>query len=212
MFKQKYKIKKKKKIVSPYKIFFIFVIILIFTTYAYALFSDNLILNIKANILASGIKNGKSTYYWKLVNSWGGSSANSTMYQLQFLVDYKDDDASTWEINMDIPDGLVIKNCKCWQASSMTLSGNTLTLIANSWNGSISTGSSFDLTLQLEFQGKPGISNAKKPQEVFSNFIFNRLKLKYYDPNNPNITDDDSTNTIKSNTTGGNTTTGEYCE
>lgn len=148
---KKYKIKKRKKLISPYYIFFIFAISLLFVSYGYALLSDTLNIKGKANILSSNKEYGNSTYYWSLFTTWTNDVGGMT-YQVEIPITNLDGDISLWEVSFDVPLGCVASTENIWQASEVTISGNTVTLKGKDWNGFVANGSELSLNLILPFK------------------------------------------------------------
>ena len=170
---KKYKIRKRKKFVNPYIIFAIFAISILFVSTGYAIFSDSLNIVGKANILASGgsdVEYGNSTYNYKLYSIWPNSFGGMT-YQTIISFTNLDEDMDSWEIKFDLPDGFLIDKSDLWQASSRTLSGNTVTLKDAGWNGYIANGSTFDFNFILAFDREVDFN--------FTNFIVNGKSVNW---------------------------------
>lgn len=160
MFK-KYKIKKK-KIINIYIIFFIILLSTFFMAYGYSLLSDTTTIKGRANILSNDTSN--STYSWKAPNTWGtGNNWDPTWYQLEFTINNNDADISEWTLNFDVQDGILPERTNAWSASSTSVSGNTVTMVCQSWNGYVVSGGSVTLGFQLAFSNAlpMSISNVK---------------------------------------------------
>ena len=148
---KKYKIKKHRKFVSPYFIFIIFAIAVLFVTSGYSLLSDNLSIVGKANILNSDAKvYGNSTYTWSLYTSWPNTDGGTT-YQVEMPINNLDSDIDLWEVSFDIPLGCTATPQNVWQASEVTISGNNITLKGHSWNAFLGNGSTLSLNIILPF-------------------------------------------------------------
>lgn len=169
---KKYKIRKRKKFVNPYIIFAIFAISILFVSTGYAIFSDSLNIVGKANILASGgsdVEYGNSTYNYKILSTWSNAYGGIT-YQIEIPFTNLDGDMDSWEVKFDLPDGFLVTS-NIWQASSVTLSGNTVTLKDAGWNGYIANGSTFTFNFILDFDREVDFS--------FTNFIVNGKAVNY---------------------------------
>lgn len=136
---KKYKFKKRRKSLNPYIVFAMFAICLIFVSTGYALLSDTLTINGKATFLdssgGSDYELGDSTYTYSVLSTWANASGGIT-YQIE--IDYLnlDGEINGWELKFDLPDGFLVTS-NIWQSSSVSLSGNTVTLKDNGWNAGI---------------------------------------------------------------------------
>lgn len=166
--RKRYKIKKRHKALNSYIIFIVFFIFALLISSAYALLSDSLKVNGKANILIN-TEEGASTYSWELLESWPGTEG-TFYYQIEIYVLNRDGDHNSWEVKFDLPDGFLISS-NLWQASSVTLKGNTVTLTSHEWNSYIADGSTFTLNLILGFESPIDFT--------LSNLILNGKAVKY---------------------------------
>lgn len=201
----KYKIKKKKKLSFSFLIIIFFLISLAFASYGYSLFSDTLKITGTANILDNTIPLGNSTYSWSITKTWYKKKGNY-FYQISMPITNLDGDVQKWEISFDVPDGCVATTSNIWQASEVTITGNTIKLVAQNWNGFVQDGSKLTLDLTLPFKTQVDFN--------ISNVIFNGKVITYVptgssnnslDKNTDNSTDDNtSTDNNTSNNTGNN--------
>lgn len=149
---RKYKIKKRRKIVSPYYIFIVFAIAILFVSTSYALLSDNLSIVGKANILTSDAKvYGNSTYTWSHFSSWANDMGGKT-YQIEMPITNLDGDIDLWEVSFEVPLGCTATPGILWQASEVTVSGNIVTMKGHGWNGYLANGAELPLNLILPFE------------------------------------------------------------
>lgn len=152
---RKYKIKKRKNIINPYCIFFIFIIVSIFVSTGYALFTDTLTIKGKANILkkeenpGDDIVYGNSTYNYEITSSWSNGGEEPIHYSVSIPITNLDANYDSWEISFEV-EGLV-KVDNTWQASSTTVDGNKVTMKCYDWNsGDLKDyGDKFILTILL---------------------------------------------------------------
>lgn len=166
MFK-KYKIKKRRKFISPYYIFILFIISVLFVSVGYSYLSDTIKITGKANILNSGgsgdIEYGNSTYTWAPAYSWGGGGSLYTYAMVITITNLDEDYRSdkSIEISFDVPDGCVLDssiNINVWQAESATLDGNTITL-KFSTNGSwLPIGETLTIYPHLYFENETNVT------------------------------------------------------
>ncbi|MBO5478402.1 MAG: hypothetical protein J6A04_01590 [Clostridia bacterium] len=149
---KKYKIRKRKKLLNPFHMFLIVAICLLFVSYSYALLSDSLTIQGKANILSSGGSEdipdfGQSTYYVAVMNSWPGGD-NATCYSVEIPITNLDGDINYWEISFDVSvEPISISNT--WQASNVITSKNRTTYICQTWNADIPNNSTFTLSVHI---------------------------------------------------------------
>jgi len=147
---KKYKIRKKKNLISPYYIFFAFTLLSLVLSTGYAFLSDNLNISGYATFSTStNVQPGISTYSYSLLNTWANASGGMT-YQIEIIFNNLDGDIDPWQISFDVPDGFLVTS-NIWQASSVTLSGNTVTIKAKDWNSYIANNSSYTFNFILDF-------------------------------------------------------------
>lgn len=215
MYRKRYKMRKRRKAINPYAIFIVFAATIIFASYAYSLLSDSIFIKGKANILQQQDDVCKSTYYWKVTASWPSENLNSTVYAIEFYIDYQDEDISSWNMEIALPEGFVpTGNNFAHQAEEFSTYANKIILTSKDWSGYISNNSTFTLYTQLDFAGDPGFLTTTTPEKMFKSFKINNKIVKYKDPNstNPdenttnNTTDSNVTNNTTNNTTDNNTT------
>ena len=197
---KKYKIKKRKKIFSPYYIFIIFAIAVLFVTSGYAMLSDNLSIVGKANISTDAKIYGKSTYTWSLFTTFPNNDGGMT-YQIEMPITNLDGDIDLWEVSFDVPDNCIVSISNIWQASEVTISGNTITLVGQGWNGYLSNGSVLPLNLIIPF------STTDVNFDV-TNVMLNGKYINFI-PQNNDENEDDNTNDNENNTGNDNTTDNE---
>lgn len=194
---RKHKFKKIKRTSNPYIIFTTFAVCILALTIAYALLSDTLNINIKANILPPTNPTVKSTYYYEITSHWSGSSTGYEIYAIKFYINNQDGDTTSWQIDMDLPDPKPGGTLNCWAASSVSLTGNTLSLTSQDWSGTIHNNSTYSFDTQLELKGNVDYLKT-------TNFIFNGKKLRYYNPNDPtsdaNTTNNTNTSPVENKT------------
>lgn len=149
---KKYKIKKRIKI-NLSLIIFIISISFLFMSGGYALFSENLTIVGKANVLSKNDEvMGKSTYNYSVVNRWGvGSDANPNVYQVKISITNHDGDLSSWRMSFDVQDGIIPSKINSWATSSTKVSGNTITMICQPWNANVVDGGKIEIEFQLPF-------------------------------------------------------------
>lgn len=152
---KKYKSKNKNgTLFNPFYIFFLSCILLLFIPYGYSLLSETVTIKGKANILPNiSPEYGNSTYSWSLLYEWGGSGSPK-FYQVEIPILNLDGDIASWEIKFDVPNGFLVDQSNIWQSSSITLSGNTITLLPQSWNQSLANGETLSLNMQLAFENE----------------------------------------------------------
>lgn len=142
----KYKIKKRKKFVNPLYIFIIFAISLLFVSYGYAWFYDTHTIEgkvtFKTSSSDSNLEYGNSTYYWEQTSHWLSDDGTYDIYAMELCITNLDEDFFSdkkIEISFDVPDGCVLNSStsvNIWQAESMALEGNTISMtfaIHGSW-------------------------------------------------------------------------------
>ena len=140
-----------------------------------SLFSDTLKIKGTANILSSANDPnspfGNSTYSWSLYTTWPGPDGGY-VYQVEIPITNLDGDIQLWEVSFDVPDGCIVTESEIWQASKVTVTGNTVNLVGRDWNGFVQNGAQLGLNLILPFSA---------PVENFniSNVILNGKAVHY---------------------------------
>lgn len=150
---KKYKIKKRRKFISPYLVFIVFAVCVVAISVGYSLFSDTLKFDINANILESY---GNSTYSWNHLYSWGGNG-EPYFYQLTIDLTNLDESYDYWDLTVELPKGFSIVSSDMWQAEYATINGNFATLHSKSWAGSIPYGETYNYNLILAFDNPVNI-------------------------------------------------------
>lgn len=173
---KKYKIRKRKKFVSPYIIFAIFAISILFVSTGYAILSDNLSIVGKANILLSDAPPlGKSTYNYETTASWGGYGSPITYAVTVNILNLDEDYYSDMTISFDVPDGFLLEestnNLNVWQAESISQTGNTVTIVFKPNTIWLAVNNTLTLYLQLPYEYETNIT--------ISNLIFNGKAATY---------------------------------
>jgi len=86
-----------------------------------------------------------SSYNYKIINSWDNT------YAIDIPISYYGQTINPWTISITIPDGLDVNSSVFYQCSSISLSGNVLTLTPYSWSSTLTSGSTLTLSGQLKF-------------------------------------------------------------
>lgn len=171
MFK-KYKIKKRKKAINIYFVFAVFVVLSICVSSGYALFSDTLTIQGTATFASSGgggdepsYELGNSTYSWKYISSW--PNGDYYMYQVSLSFTNLDETVTDWVMSFDVPPGFLPDSSSLWDFSSVTLNGNTVTVMPtqNHHYATVNSGDTIDYYLQLAFETQVDFT--------MSNLVFN---------------------------------------
>lgn len=172
---KKYKIKKRKKLLSSYIIFAIFTISILFVSTGYAILSDRLSIVGKANILNSNIPTpGKSTYNYETTTSWGGYGSPIVYAVTINILNLDENYYSDNIISFDVPDGFDLKlstnNINVWQAESVSQIGNTVTIVfkPDIW---VPINETLTLYLQLPYKNETTIT--------ISNLVLNGKIVEY---------------------------------
>lgn len=167
---KKYKIRKRKKLVSPYIIFAIFAISILFVSTGYAIFSDSLNIVGKANILLSDAPPlGKSTYNYETTSAWPGIGTHIIYAVTVNILNLDKDYYSDMTISFDLPDGFLLEestnNLNIWQADSISQTGNTVTIVFKPNTTWLPVNNTLPLYLQLPYEYETTIT--------ITNLIFN---------------------------------------
>lgn len=172
---KKYKIKKRKKLLSSYIIFAIFTISIFFVSTGYAILSDSLSIVGKANILDSNIPTpGKSTYNYETTTSWTGPDSPIFYAVTVNILNLDENYYSDNIISFDVPDGIELEksnnNLNIWQAESVSQIGNTITIVfkPNIW---VLINETLTLYLQLPYKNETTIT--------ISNLVLNGKIVEY---------------------------------
>lgn len=106
----------------------------------------------KATILAnkeSDYPQGDSICDVKLVNEGEQSEPEGYFYQYNVTITNLDEDVTSWEIEFDIPNSIDVISIKSSDASSVIFENGRVYLRAQSLNGYVSKGNSFEIGLQI---------------------------------------------------------------
>lgn len=91
---------------------------------------------------------GNTSYNYTIVEQWGNT------YAIEIPITYSGEDLNSWSISLTIPDGLIVEQSMFYQCSSISLSGNTLTLTPYDWSSTLTSGSTLTLSGQLKFESE----------------------------------------------------------
>lgn len=172
---KKYKLKKRKQN-NTFLIIFVVCISALFMSSGYALLSDTLTITGTANIKQQQqVEQGNSTYSWRVVSSWFnyGDVAVKSVYQVGFIINNNDGDLTDWELQFDVPDGLVPDKLNSWMLETMEATGNTVTITPMGYVASIPDGGqpAQEIIIELPF-------SIELEELTITNVIFNGKLLQ----------------------------------
>ena len=171
---RKYKIKKRKQN-NTFLIIFVVCISTLFMSSGYALLSDTLTITGTANIKQQQqVEQGDSTYTWRIMDTWTneGEVDIKVVYQVGFIINNNEETITDWELQFDVPDGLVPEKLNSWMLETMEATGNTVTITPLGWVASIPAGGqSQEIVVQLPF-------SEEIEELTITNVIFNGKLLQ----------------------------------
>ena len=168
---KKYKIRKRKKLISPYVIFAIFAISMLLVSTCYALFNEKLNIVGQANFLDSTpYEPGNSIYNYLENGDWPNQDGTYT-YGTQIIIKNLDETITdNLEIAFDLPEGFVYDSSSSyniWQADSFSFSNNRLTIKFKSYASYFAKGDTLTIWPQLKFESE------NVPNEIITNLTIN---------------------------------------
>lgn len=168
---KKYKIRKRRKLISPYVIFALFAISMLLVSTGYALFNEKLNIVGQANFLESTpYEPGNSIYSYVDNGDWPNPDGTYT-YGIKIIIKNLDDTISNnLEIAFDLPEGFVYDSSSSyniWQADSCTFSNNRLTIKFKSFASYFGQGDTLTIWPQLKFESE------NVPEEIITNLTIN---------------------------------------
>lgn len=220
--RKKYYIRKKRKLVSSYKILSIIVCILLLIAVGYSVSTTTLTIIARVNLeketdIDLPNEKSKSSATWEIKTApWGD---DFTSYNIYFILENKDESVDTWTISMDFPSCVIEEDIEVWGASAYEVEriGNydRITFHPMDWNAQLDLGDTLEqLGFNIKLSGK---TNMKIEHLIFNNRLvtdFKQIGTIYNvvgeeDDKNNKINQNTTINETTQNTTTGNTTTNE---
>lgn len=214
--RKKYNIRKKKRLVSSYKILSIIICILLLIAVGYSISTTTLTIIAKVNLNKKDIdlpsKKSNSSATWEIkTEPWGNEF---TAYNISFELENKDENVDTWTISMDFPPCVLKEGMEVWGASSYKIERvgdyDRITFIPMDWDAKINLGEKLDkLGFNIRLSGK---TNMNIDHLIFNDRLVTDFKQigTIYDVSGGEVTNE-ITNTIVNEITNEttNTTTNE---
>lgn len=210
--RKKYYIKKKRKLVSSYKILVFLICILLLIAVGYSISTTTLTIIARVNLQKQTDINlpsekSKSSATWEIMTApWGDGF---TTYNIQFTLENKDESVNDWTISMDFPPCVIQEEMEVWGAVSYEIERvgdyDRITFHAQEWNAQLDLGETLDeLGFNIRLNGK---TNMEIDHLIFNN----KLVTDFKQIGNVYNVEDGKTedNEINQNTTIENTITNE---
>lgn len=202
--RRKYHMKKKRRLISSYKILSILICILLLIAVGYSISTTTLTIIARVNLerqqdIDLPSEKSKSSATWKIKSEPWDTNGHTT-YSIEFVLENKDEDYSNWVISMDFPKAVIEEDIQIWGVESHKIEeiGNyhRITFYPFDWNKTINYGDKLTtLGFNIKLSGK---TNMKIEHLIFNGKLVTDFKQigTIYD-----IDDNDKTNEVYENTT-----------